>query len=75
MFFLFLVLERSHAIALRRRHNEIHRKKHETRLSIHRFVHNHVMKKKRRFAHAEGEDESEYYLASKRVMDLDVIAW
>jgi hypothetical protein len=48
-------------------HNDGHRKQHEARLSRHRVVHIHVMKKKRRSAHAEGADDSEDYIASEGV--------
>jgi hypothetical protein len=62
---LFLVPGRSQVIALRRSHNDGHEKKHEVRLYIHRVVHIHVMKKKRRLAHAKGADEFENYIASE----------
>jgi hypothetical protein len=65
LLFLFLVLGRSQVIALRRIHNDGHRKKHEARLSRHRFVHIRVLKKKRRSAHAEGEGDFEDYIASE----------
>jgi hypothetical protein len=51
--FLFLVPNTSQVIALRRSHNDSREKQHEARLSKHRVVHIHVMKKKRRSAHAE----------------------
>jgi hypothetical protein len=67
LLFLFLVPGRSQVIALRRSHNDGRRKQHEARLSRHRVVHIHVMKKKRRSTHAEGEDDSEDYIASEGV--------
>jgi hypothetical protein len=64
---LFVVLVscsgRSQVIALRRSHNDGRRKQH----ARHRVVHIHVMKKKRRSAHAEGADDSEDYIASEGV--------
>ena len=72
LLFLFPVPGRSQIIALRRSHNDSRRKQHEARLSIHRVVHIHVMKKKRRSAHVEGEDDSEEYISSKGVMVSDV---
>ena len=68
LLFLFLVLDTSQVIALRRSHNDSHRKQHEVKLSRHRVVHIHVMKKKRRSAHAMGADDSEDYIASEGVM-------
>jgi hypothetical protein len=62
----------SHLIAPRRSHKDIRGKKHEARISINRFLHIHVMKKKRRSTHAEGLDDSEDYIALERVMALDV---
>jgi hypothetical protein len=64
---LFLVPSRSQVIALIRSHNDGRRKQHEARLSRHRVVHIHVMKKKRRSAHAKGADDSENYIASEGV--------
>jgi hypothetical protein len=61
------LFRRSHVIALRRIHNDGCRKKNEAILSIHRVVQIHVMKKKRRSTHAEGEDDSEDYIASEGV--------
>jgi hypothetical protein len=55
------------SIILTRSHNDSHRKQHEARLSRHRIVHIHVIKKKRRSTHVEGEDDSEDYIASKGV--------
>jgi hypothetical protein len=72
LLFLFLVLVTSHVIALRRSHNDSCRKQHEARLSRHRVVHIHVMKKKRRSSHAEGVDDSEDYIALEGVMASDV---
>jgi len=65
LLFLFLVSGRSHVIVLRRNHNDGHRKQHEARLPKHRVVYIHVMKKKKRSTQAEGEDDSEYYIASE----------
>jgi hypothetical protein len=56
-------------IALRRSHNDTRRKQHEVKLSKHRVVHIHVMKKKRRLSHAEGVDDSKDYIASEGVID------
>jgi hypothetical protein len=72
LLFLFLVPSTSQVIALRRSHNDSREKQHEARLSKHRVVHIHVMKKKRRSAHAEGVDDSEDYIASEAVMASDV---
>ena len=66
MLLLFLVPSRSQVIALRRSHNEGRRKQHEARLSRHRVVHIHVMKKKRRSAHAEGV--LRFYVISKVIL-------
>jgi hypothetical protein len=65
--FFFLVPGRSQVIALRRSHNDGRRKQHEASISIHRVVQIHVMKKNRRSTHAEGEDDSEDYIASEGV--------
>ena len=62
--FLFLVPCRLHIIALRRNHNDGRKKKHEEIISIHRVVHIPLLKKKRKSTHAEGENESEDYIAS-----------
>jgi hypothetical protein len=62
----------SQAIALRMSHNDSCRKQHETRLSRHRVVQIHVMKKKSRLAHAEGVGNSKDYIASEGVMASDV---
>jgi hypothetical protein len=72
LFFLFLVPGTSWVISLRRIHNDNWRKQHEARLSINRVVYIHVMKKKRRTTHVEGEDDSKDYIASKGVMASDV---
>jgi hypothetical protein len=72
LLFLFFVPGTSQVIALRRSHNDSHRKKHEARLFRHRVVHIQVLKKKRRSSHAEGEDDSEDYIASEGVMASDV---
>ena len=72
MLFLFLVPGMSRVIALRRSHNDGHRKQHEARLSRHRVVHIHVMKKKRRSTHAKGADDSEDYIASEGACGLRV---
>jgi hypothetical protein len=72
LLFLFLVPGMSHVIALRRSHDDSCWKQHEARLSRHRVVHIHVMKKKRRSAHAKGLHDFEDYITSKGVMDSDV---
>jgi hypothetical protein len=72
LLFLFLVLGMSHVIALRRKHNDSLRKQHEARLFRHRFLHIHVIKKKRRSTHEEGVYDSEDYIASEGVMASEV---
>jgi hypothetical protein len=64
--FLFHVPERSQVIATRI-HNGGHKKQYEARLSKHRVVHIHAMKKKRRSTHVEGEDDFEDYITSEGI--------
>ena len=72
LLFLFFVPGRPQVIALRRSHNDSRRKQHEARLSRHRVVHIHVIKKKRRSTHVDGANDSEDYITSEGVMASNV---